>query len=278
MVQNQPSEALKAYQLGLDRDPNSAAALGGVVGVNVLERQTDKAIATARQYVAKSPDNAGFHTLLGDLLQTQKKDSAAAEAEYRKAIDIAKTDLGGYVGLALVQYDRGDVDGALKTYLNAIQAMPNDVNCYFRAGNIYEQKKDWENARLMYQKVLTIDPDNGYASNSLAYVMLEQGGNLDVAFSLAQNARRKLPDSPNTADTLGFAFYQRRVYTSAIGLFQEAVRSAPENALYTYHLGMAYAKNGQPAQARQQLERLVRINPNGSEADDLRRELASLRG
>ena len=64
----------------------------------------------------------------------------------------------------------------------------------------------------MYQKVLWIDPDNGYASNSLAYVMLEQGGNLDVAFSMAQTARRKLPDSPNTADTLGFAFYQKSAF------------------------------------------------------------------
>ena len=136
MVENQPGEALKAYQEGLDHDSNSAAALGGVVGVTVLEKQPDKAIATARQYLAKSPDNADFHTLLGDLLQTQKQDSAGAETEYRKAIELARTDPGGYMGLALAQYGRGDIDGALKTYMNAIEAIPNAVNCYFRAGNI----------------------------------------------------------------------------------------------------------------------------------------------
>jgi Flp pilus assembly protein TadD len=126
--------------------------------------------------------------------------------------------------------------------------------------------------------VLVIEPDNGYASNSLAYAMLKEGGNLDLAFSMAQNARRKLPDRPETADTLGFAFYQRRVYTSAIGLFQEAVRGEPANVLYNCHLGMAYARNGQAALARQQLDRVQRIKPNASETDDLRRALAEGRG
>ncbi len=95
---------------------------------------------------------------------------------------------------------------------------------------------------------------------------------------MAQTARRKLPDSPNTADTLGFAFYQRRVYTSAIGLFQEAVKSAPENVLYNVHLGMAYARNGQAGLAKQQLDRVHRINPNAPETDDLRRAMAEGRG
>jgi tetratricopeptide (TPR) repeat protein len=278
MVQNQPAEALKAYQQGLDRDPNSVAAMGGVVGVEARQQQADKAIATLRQYLAKSPNNAGFHTLLGDVLDTQKHDLAGAEAEYRKAIELDKTDVRGYLGLAVVQHQRGDVDAALQTYLNAIQALPNEVDPYFRAGNIYEQKNDWDRAKQMYQKVLVIEPDNGYAANSLAYAMLKEGGNLDVAFSMAQNARRKLPDMPEIADTLGFAYYQQRVYASAIGLFQEAVRKAPENVLYNVHLGMAYARSGQATLARQQLDRVQRIKPNAPEAEDLRRAMAEGRG
>ena len=56
------------------------------------------------------------------------------------------------------------------------------------------------------------------------------------------------------------------------------MKKDPENALYNYHLGMAYAKNGQASQAKQQLDRVVRIKPNGSEAEDLRRALAELKG
>jgi tetratricopeptide (TPR) repeat protein len=279
ILQNQPGEALKAYQQGLDRDPNSVYALGGVVGVNVhLQQQPDRAIATVEQYLAKSPNNAGFHVLLGDLLQSEKNDSAGAEAEYRKAIELDKTSLRAYLGLAVSQDHRGATDAALQTYLDAIQAIPNDTNCYRGAGDIYREKNDWEKAKEMYKKALVIDPDNGYAANSLAYTMLKEGGILDVAFSMAQNARRKLPDRPEIADTLGFAYYQRRVYTSAIGLFQEAVKKEPENVLYNVHLGMAYARNGQAVLAKQQFDRVHRINPNAPEMEDLRRAMAEGRG
>ena len=95
---------------------------------------------------------------------------------------------------------------------------------------------------------------------------------------MAQTARRQLPDNPNSADTLGWAFYHKQVYTSAINLFKEALKTEPENPLFNYHLGLAYAKNGQPALARQQLERVVKIKPNFPDVDELRRAVAEAKG
>ena len=126
--------------------------------------------------------------------------------------------------------------------------------------------------------MLEVQPDNPLASNNLAYVMLQQGGNLDVAFSMAQTARRQLPDNPSSADTLGWAFYQKHVYTSAVTLFKEAVQKEPDNALFNYHLGLAYAKSGQVNLAKQQLDRVVRIKPNFPEVEELRRAVAEARG
>jgi hypothetical protein len=54
------------------------------------------------------------------------------------------------------------------------------------------------------------------AENNLAYPMLEHGGNTDVARSLAQTARQKLPDSPDVADTLAWAYYKKGVNKLAI--------------------------------------------------------------
>jgi len=108
--------------------------------------------------------------------------------------------------------------------------------------------------------------------------MLQQGGNVDVALAMAQTARRQLPDNASSADTLGWAYYHKGVYGSAINLFKEAVKGEPDNATFAYHLGLAYAKNGQASLARQQLDRIVKIKPDSSEADDLRRTLAQLKG
>ena len=112
--------------------------------------------------------------------------------------------------------------------------------------------------------------------------MLQSGGNIDVAMSLAESARRGMPNSPNPADTLGWIYYQKGVYGSAISMLQEALKlqskqHAPDSAEIHYHLGMAYVKAEKPALARQQLEQVLKINPNYSEAADVKRQLDSLK-
>jgi len=276
-AQGQFEEALRAYQHALELDPNSSDALGGVLNASITQGQPDKGLAALKAQLAKYPNNYAFHIMLGDWLDLQAKDLAGAEAEYRRAEELDKGNSAAMVKVGMVQQQRGAADAALQTYMECIKVNPKDLTCYFQAGSLYDENKDWERAKAMYQKVLAIDPDNPLASNGLAYVMLEQGGNVDLAFQMAQTARRTLPGNPNTADTLGWAFYQKHVYASAIGLFQEAVRKEPDKLEFNYHLGMAYAKNGQAALARQQLERVVKIKPNSAEAEDLRRAVAEVK-
>ena len=54
--------------------------------------------------------------------------------------------------------------------------------------------------------------------------MVQSGANPDLALSLAQTARRALPDSPGVADTLGMVYYQKGAYANAIDFFQEALK------------------------------------------------------
>jgi len=278
MAQSQFADAQRAYQQALDQDPNSTDALGGVLNVDLVQKQPDRAIATAKTQLAIYPKNVGFHIMMGQLLLEQKKDLAGAEQEFKQASDLDKKNSEAMVKLGLVQNLRGATDQALQTYLDGAKINPKEVAFYLLAGGIYEAKQDWDNAKQQYQKVLQIQPDNPLASNNLAYVMLEQGGNVEVAFAMAQTARRQLPDNPNSADTLGWAFYHKGVYTSAITQFKAALKKEPDNALFNYHLGLAYAKSGQAALARQQLDRVLKINPNFPDVDQLRRALAEAKG
>jgi tetratricopeptide (TPR) repeat protein len=278
MAQNQPGEAQKAYREALDLNPNSTDALFEVLAMDVVQKQVDRAVATAKTQLAKYPDNVGFHIVLGQLLLDQKHDLPGAEAEFKRASDLDPKNGDATVRLGTIQSARGATDQALQTYLDAQKANPGDVALYLLAGQIYRGKQDWEHARQQYQKALDLQPDSAVANNEMAYIMLEQGGNIDVAFAMAQTARRQLPDSPGTADTLGWAFYHKKVYASAITLFTEAVKKDPDNAVYNYHLGLAYAKNGQAALAKEQLDHLVKTKPNFPDLDELRRALSEIKG
>ena len=85
------------------------------------------------------------------------------------------------------------------------------------------------------------------------------------------------------SDTLGWIYYQKGVYRSAIDMFQESLRlnekaGGSDDPSVHYHLGLAYQKANQPSQARQQLERALKISPNFSDAAEARKALSELRG
>jgi tetratricopeptide (TPR) repeat protein len=83
-----------------------------------------------------------------------------------------------------------------------------------------------------------------------------------------------LPNLPNSADTLGWAYYHEGAYNSAIDTFQQAIKGDPNNPTYHYHLGLAYEKSKQAALARAQLEQTLKIDPKYAQASDIKEQLA----
>jgi Tfp pilus assembly protein PilF len=58
----------------------------------------------------------------------------------------------------------------------------------------------------------------------------------------------------------------------------QAVAKEPGNALYQYHLGMAYVGTGDITRARTSLEKALALDGSFPDAGDARRALASLKG
>jgi tetratricopeptide (TPR) repeat protein len=279
-LQKQYAEAIKSYQEALDKDPSSTDALQGLMNTYLALKQPEQAVGAAKTQIAKSPNTSGFYDLLGTALSQNKKDFGGADAAFRKAVELDRNNSDALFKLAQVEVAEGSPSEALATDLQSIKDHPREIQFYLLAGMMYESQSQFDQAKSMYQQALNIQSDNALASNNLAYLMLQQGGNVDVAMSMAQTARRGMPDSPAAADTLGYAYFQKGVYQSAIDMFQEALRlnekkGAADDPNVHYHLGLAYEKVNQTAQARQQLERALKISPN---FNDARKALSELHG
>jgi Flp pilus assembly protein TadD len=137
----------------------------------------------------------------------------------------------------------------------------------------YEREGNWEEAKKLCEKARQVDPGSPVVANHLASLYLDHGGDVNVAVSLAQVAKQKMPESPATTDTLGWAYYRLGSTDAAVAQLTESAKKAPRNPLYQYHLGMAYLADGRPELARRSLQLALNDDPHFPDAASARSAL-----
>lgn len=277
MSQKKYADANKLFEQALSKNPRDTQAIGGLTQLLFVQKEPTQASARVRQQIEKVPDSANLYVLLGQV-EIVQKDYKAAEGSLSKALELDPKNIDAMLALAAAQNSLGSVGEATASYQRVIQQAPRDLRAYMLLGALEESQGQWQGAQQHYQKILDLQPDNPVAANNLAYLMLEHSGNADRALSLAQTARRGLPDKPSTADTLAWAYIHKGAYALAIDLLENAIKTEPANATYHYHLGLAYQKNHDDTQAKAHFVRALQLNPPQAQADEIRKALSGNAG
>jgi tetratricopeptide (TPR) repeat protein len=270
-------EAEKLYEQALTKNPKFIEPVQGLMGIYFVQKQPARAIARVNEQIRKVPDSSALYFMLAQALM-QTKDLEKSEAAAQKAVELDKNNVEAFLLLAQAQVARGHADQAMQNYESTMKSNPLDVRPYVLMGMLLESRRDTKRAQEFYQKALQVQPDYPLAANNLAYLMVETGGSLDVALSLAETARRGMPDLPSVADTLAWVYYHKGAYGLAIDLLQEAVKKMPDNPTFHYHLGMVYQKTKDNGKAREHLQRTLQLNPNYENATAIRQALSTLGG
>jgi tetratricopeptide (TPR) repeat protein len=268
-------EAEKLYEQALERDPNYSDALRGLMAIYSEEKQPAKTWTRVQEQIAKAPNNANSYFLLA-VLQEQKHDLAGAESSAQKAVSLNPNNSDAFELLCRVEAERGSLEKALAISYDWIKRNPKYARAYVLTGSMEESKGNWKSAQELYSKALEIQPHDADAKNNLAYSLLENGGNTDVALSLAQSAHVDAPNVPTISDTLAWAYYHKGIYKMALDLLEEALKVEPDSALYHYHMGMTYSKMGNVLQAKLHLQRALAMEPKSNQADLARKQLQEL--
>jgi tetratricopeptide (TPR) repeat protein len=209
-------------------------------------------------------------------LQLKTNDYKDSVDNARKAMQINPASPLATETYTQAEISLGEIDSALSTWQSWANSHPNDAHAIQVLGALEEAKGDDEKAMADFKKTLQLDPNNGVAANDLAYMMVENGENVDVALTLAQTARRVLPDNADTADTLAWVYYYKENYTAARDLLESSVKTYPDSAPIHLHLGLTYDKLNDKADAIAQLKKAVALAPNGKVGKDAGAELAKL--
>jgi tetratricopeptide (TPR) repeat protein len=244
-----------------------------LAGIDLVKNKPTDALKFLQEQINHNPNSSALYQVQGEI-ELRSKRNELAEAAFSRAVDLDHTNVAALVLRAQTRSTLNKTDLAISDYLKAIELSPRDPRLDIALGTLYEKSGDWQRARDSYQKALAIQPEEPLASNNLAYLLLEHDGDVNVALSLAQVARKGLPNLPNSADTLGWAYYHTGAYSAAVPLFEGAVKNQPENQAYRYHLGLTYQKLKNASRAREEFEKAISIDPKSHVADQARQAIS----
>ena len=268
-------EARTYLEQSLASSPNSTRALTLLNALDVSDKHPESAIARVQALIVNFPKRSDLYDQLAEL-QRVTKDLAGAQASAETAMKLNPSDSDAIVIYSRALIENGNAAKAVATWQQWTTDHPKDAQANIILGSLLESQGDRDKAIASYKKALEIQPDQPVAANNLAYLMVESGQNIDVALSLAQTARRSLPNSPSTADTLAWAYYHKESYLSARDLLEEAIKTAPDNASLQYHLGMTYSKLSDKSNAMLHLKKAVTLEPNTQIGKEAQTALTSL--
>ena len=116
----------------------------------------------------------------------------------------------------------------------------------------------------LYQRILTLQPDNVVAINNLAWIVCEEQGKPREALQLAQRGLKIAPNYVDLIDTNGMVYYRLGQYESAVRNFTRCIKlypgSAPSIVTSYFHLGRALASLGRKGEAIDSLKKALELN------------------
>lgn len=271
------SGARASFERALGRDPAHLAALEGLTYIDLQQKRRESARSRVDAAVKAFPQNANL-LVVAARQYVALQDEGAAERSLKQALTSDAKNLRAYDLLARLYVKQRRLDEATTEFQKVASLRPRDVAPHTAVAILQQLQNRWEDAEASYRKVLELDPQAAVAANNLAQMYADRDGDLDLALQLAQTAKAALPNTSEVDDTLGYIYYKKKLSSVAIASLRMSVAAQPNNPIYLYHLGLAYAQNGDTSLARESLEKALKSQANFEGAEDARRLLTSLKG
>ncbi|BDC53137.1 hypothetical protein F183_A54520 (plasmid) [Bryobacterales bacterium F-183] len=259
----------------LQKDPYYIPGLSLLLDLRISQKRADEMPQRFAQLIQQQPKRPDLRWLSA-VSYYAIREFGKAEAEVRQALQIDPQIQSAHRLLADVLISRGEFEQAKNELRAAIAAEPANVGNYLALVQLYERDQNWEEMKKLYTTARQVDPASPLIANQLAYLLLEHGGDINLALSLAQLAKEKMPTSPHVADTLGLAYLRRGMNDLALAQFKVAAQI--DEPVHQYHLGLGYAANKNNAAAADAFQRALSSPAfqNAPEAKLAREALAKL--
>lgn len=212
-------------------------------------------------------------SLIGQVFLDKGEPELAASA-FREAMRTGSTD-DLVIGLSKALFATGARQAGIRELEDYLSDAEVSRLARVELARRYEQEERFSDAALQYERLLQTGVADADVVAKLALVYLQLGNRAST--QLAERAFLMAPENPAILDAAGWVALQAdRETNKAIDYLEKAVRRAPADPVYKYHLGIAYVAKGDRRAARRVLQQALNLNPVFPGADDARRQLQEL--
>ncbi len=194
ITQADTDKAIALYRQAIAVDPDYALAWTGLSRIHQLQagfgfapidEGFERAREAAQQALRLAPDLAEAHLELGLVQQNHDWNWTAADASFRRALELAPGDAHVLDGAASLARILGQHEKALALIRKALALDPLSAAIHREAAMVYFMSNRLEDAATSLQMALDLNPKGGLTHAFLAMTRLLQGRS-DEALSLAQ--------------------------------------------------------------------------------------------
>ena len=228
-----------------------------------LERFDEAIDAYSSMLEASDDDQDSIRILLARLYaNADRYDDAIAECH--KVITTSKNNgakVEAYSILGSLYLVREQHEDALQALTAALAIHEDHRDALYWLAMTYDQMGDSSLAANTLSRILTMDPSDHRAQNTLGFLYAQNGERLDEAGKLVMAALEAEPSNPAYLDSLGWVRYKQGRYSDAIALLQRTVTHDPSNAEILDHLGDAYVEAGHEDRAVASWRQALELEP-----------------
>ncbi len=275
--QGELSAAVSEFESILERQPDTATALTGLVNAKVEQDKLDEALEYLVEHSDKYPQQPRAYELLG-ILYTREGSLDKAIESYSRAIRVAPDQVGIYMGLASVYREKGDLQSVIETYNSGLEGSPESIELLMLRAEAEQANQNYEQALQTYERVLDLQSGQKLAKNNLAMLLVDRfPSKANIARAVELTRRFDIERNSIFIDTRGWVLHKAGDYNGALQALTRAVASEESQPVYHYHLGMTYLKLDDERAAARELSKALESGRDFPGIDEARRIHESLK-
>ena len=210
--------------------------------------------------IKKSPNKAKAYNNLGYVFVKQGNVNKAIR-NYVEALKIDPNYLHPHLNLGILLASQKKFNEAMSHYSEALRLKPDYDKAHYHLGNLLFELGNTEEAMTHYSKALKINPYSHEAHFYLG-LALEKQGNLSESLAHYSEALRVKPQYVDAHNNLGNVLARVGRYEDAMNHYNKVLKIKP-NSPETYNkIGLVLMKQGKTSLATDHFYRALKIDPN----------------